>query len=73
MSPEAYKKSKYSTKSDCWALGVIFLEMLLGDLPFRGIEYDALVKQLSLAEPYKNLNCSSLTKILLNKMLAVES
>ena len=37
MIPEAYKFSKYSIKSDSWALGIIFLEMLLGELPFRGI------------------------------------
>lgn len=37
MSPEVFKKNRYSIKSDCWALGMIFLEMLIGDLPFRGI------------------------------------
>lgn len=30
MSPEAYKKCQYSNKSDVWALGVIFYEMLTG-------------------------------------------
>lgn len=30
MSPEAYGKSRYSEKSDIWALGVIFHEMLTG-------------------------------------------
>lgn len=30
MSPEAYKKTLYSEKSDIWSLGVIFYEMLTG-------------------------------------------
>ena len=36
MSPEAYRKCRYSTRSDLWAVGIVLLEMLLGDLPFRG-------------------------------------
>lgn len=30
MSPEAYRKSQYSEKSDCWAAGIILYEMLKG-------------------------------------------
>ncbi len=30
MSPEAYKKTLYSEKSDIWSLGIIFYEMLTG-------------------------------------------
>lgn len=30
MSPEAYKKSSYSFKSEMWALGIILYELLLG-------------------------------------------
>lgn len=30
MSPEAYRKSQYSDKSDTWAAGVILYEMLIG-------------------------------------------
>ena len=30
MSPEAYQQSRYSEKSDVWALGVILYEMLTG-------------------------------------------
>ena len=30
MSPEAYLQSRYSEKSDVWALGVILYEMLTG-------------------------------------------
>lgn len=30
MSPEAYQSNKYSEKSDIWAIGIIFYEMLTG-------------------------------------------
>ena len=30
MSPEAYRKSQYSEKRDCWAAGIILYEMLSG-------------------------------------------
>ena len=46
--------------------------MLLGDLPFRGMEYDLLIQQLANGEPYKNLKCSQLVKVLLSKLLAVD-
>jgi serine/threonine protein kinase len=30
MSPEAYRKNQYSTKSDVWAAGITLYEMLIG-------------------------------------------
>jgi serine/threonine protein kinase len=47
MSPEAYRKSIYSYKSEIWAVGIILYEMLLGEQPFRGIDYDSLVKTIA--------------------------
>lgn len=35
MPPEALNDNKYSFKSDIWALGVIFYEMLTGKTPWR--------------------------------------
>lgn len=35
MPPEALNENKYSFKSDIWALGVIFYEMLTGKTPWR--------------------------------------
>ncbi len=35
MSPEALNENKYSYKSDIWALGVIFYEMLTGKTPWK--------------------------------------
>jgi serine/threonine protein kinase len=35
MPPEALNENKYSFKSDVWALGVIYYEMLTGKTPWR--------------------------------------
>ena len=35
MPPEALKHNEYSFKSDIWALGVIYFEMLFGRTPWR--------------------------------------
>lgn len=34
MPPESLEKSIYSFKSDIWAIGVIFYEMLTGNMPW---------------------------------------
>ena len=35
MPPEALNENKYSFKSDIWAIGVIFFEMLTGKTPWK--------------------------------------
>ena len=35
MAPESLKRNEYSFKTDIWAIGVIFFEMLTGDTPWR--------------------------------------
>lgn len=72
MSPEVYIKSKCSTKSDVWAVGIILLEMLIGDLPFRGMEYDHFLTQIANGEAFRNLSCSQQTKFILSKLLNIE-
>lgn len=34
MAPETMKENLYSTKADIWALGLVFLEMINGKLPW---------------------------------------
>ena len=41
MAPEAYVDNLYSEKSDVWALGVIFYEMLVGRTCDQGLKMDA--------------------------------
>ena len=35
MAPESLKRNEYSFKTDIWAMGVIFYEMLTCDTPWR--------------------------------------
>lgn len=46
MPPEALNDNKYSFKSDVWALGVIFYEMLTGKTPWRAKTEKELGRQL---------------------------
>jgi serine/threonine protein kinase len=55
MSPEAYKRNIYSSKSDLWALGMIIYELIIGEQPFRGYDYDTMIKTIALGEIYKNV------------------
>lgn len=72
MSPEAYKKSQYSYKSDMWAVGVILYEMLIGKQPFKGMDYNTLMKNIATADLYKDMNTSSFVKMLLSRLLSID-
>lgn len=54
MAPEALKENKYSFKSDIWALGVIYYEMLTGKTPWRAKTEKELAKQIT-SIPIKKL------------------
>lgn len=43
MSPETLVYNNYSEKSDIWALGVLFYEMLHGELPYKGANIEHLL------------------------------
>lgn len=46
MSPESFRESVYSSKSDVWSIGIIFFEMLVGEVPFKKLEYIELATNL---------------------------
>ena len=38
MAPEVLKGNNYSSKADMWSIGLIFLEALIGDLPWLHVK-----------------------------------
>jgi serine/threonine protein kinase len=61
MPPEALNENKYSFKSDIWALGVIFYELLTGKTPWRAKTEKELAKQL-ISIPIKKLMPPSISQ-----------
>jgi serine/threonine protein kinase len=54
MAPESLKKNDYSFKSDIWALGVIFYELLLNDTPWKAKSEKDLLKRIE-TEPIQSI------------------
>ena len=72
MAPELYAKLHYDgRKSDVWAIGIIFYYMIVGKLPFKGmnevdlangISYDDPVFPRFVSKPIKNFIMKFLEK-----------
>ena len=54
MSPEQASRNEFDKRTDIWSLGVLFYEMLAGELPFKG-EYDQAVIYSILNTEYEPL------------------
>lgn len=51
MAPEQAKGQEIDHRSDIWALGVLFFEMLTGELPFTGDNYAAFIYSITSDKP----------------------
>ena len=74
MPPEALNENKYSFKSDIWALGVIYYEMLTGKTPWRAKTEKELARLLT-SVPIKKLlppSISHSSETFLLRALAVD-
>ena len=46
MAPESLKKNQYTLKTDIWALGVIFFEILTGETPWKAKNEKELIRKI---------------------------
>src|SRR5207237_1813710 len=51
MAPEQLRGEEVGPQTDIWALGVVFFELLTGDLPFRGEYTEALAYSILNEQP----------------------
>ena len=50
MSPEQLEGKKVDARTDIWALGVLFYEMLMGERPFKGDQAPAIIHAVLYAD-----------------------
>lgn len=71
MAPEVVKKNKYGKAADCWSVGVLLYDMLVGHPPFQHKNDHTLYKKIlndKLRLPnYLSKDCVSLIKGLLQR------
>jgi serine/threonine protein kinase len=75
MAPESLKRNEYSFKSDIWALGIIFYEMLLNDTPWRAKNEKDLLKRIeteTIQSIISTKNISSVSKEFLVRTLKLD-
>lgn len=72
MSMEQLKRTPYSNKCDIWALGLIFYQMLHGELPWVAhTNYDLIKKMETTPLDIKRKDLSATTKDFIEKCLKI--
>ena len=71
MSPQILKKSKYTTKSDLWSIGLIYYEMLQGRTPWRASNQLQLLNGIYTKKIIFNKQISELSKDFIRKCLQI--
>jgi serine/threonine protein kinase len=46
MAPETLFKNQYTHKTDLWAIGCVYYEMLFGSPPFHSMEHQILIEKV---------------------------
>lgn len=46
MAPEILRGNNYSSKGDMWSIGLVFLETLIGDLPWSNVKETSLYEKI---------------------------
>lgn len=70
LAPEVITNKKYSVLSDIYSLGIIFYELLTGEVPFSGENAKEVLKAHSkgelaiVKEPYMNINLNDINYVI---------
>lgn len=65
MAPEVLQKNHYSYKSDIWALGIIYYELLFGSRPWSAKDEKELIEKIK-SNPISTLVSRSISRMSLN-------
>ena len=54
MAPEVMRKKEYGVKADIWSIGVIFYEMVYGQIPFEPMRAPEMYEQIITKDIFPN-------------------
>jgi len=75
MAPEIIKHQEYSEKADIWSCGIIFYQMLTGELPLKSKTFYELSKKIDMGQECIQypLYVSSISRGIMDKMILFNS